>query len=166
MKKLFLILLACLCMVGCSSGGTTAEGSEQKETKTEAKTLSYKLDDGKFEITRVEMRTKPNDTLGLNIVLKNNTEETYDKIEVGFTVYKDKDVLGYDGYTIPYTNLEPGKESDADQWVAPLYFAEKDGFDVGDKDFTHIEVNELTISGERKRIEPVIISKEEMTQMD
>ena len=167
MKKLFLVLLACLCMVGCSSSGTTTEGSDQKETSTESKVLSYELDDGKFEITRVEIRTLPEDDFALNLVLKNNTDETYEKIQVWFTIFKDKDVLGYDGNVFEYEKLEPGQESNANSWIAPLHYAEIDGFDVGDKDFTHIEVNRLIVADEKKPLEtPIIISKEDLTRVN
>lgn len=171
MKKLFLILLACLCMVGCSSGGTPTDGSAQGETSGETKSFPYKVDGDKFEITGSDMwiidGNEGQKMVVLNLTLKNDTDETYESLKVDFTVFNGKDEV--QATSFDYENLEPEQETQAKSWILPVVVDKKDKtwHGINEDDFTHIEVTGIEIGDDKTEFEtPITIKKEDMTRSE
>jgi PBP1b-binding outer membrane lipoprotein LpoB len=172
MKKVFLILLACLCMVGCSSGGNSSDTSQQGETTEKSTPFPFELEDGKFEITAGDLWiteiTDGSKSATFNLTLKNNTDETIDDAKLNF-VLLNEDEKELSKTAFEYENLEPGKETQAKSWVMSLVFDEKEKtyHTVTEDDFSVIKVTGIQIGSDTTEFEkPIIIKKEDLNRKE
>ena len=164
MKKILMILLACLCLAGCSSN------SASKVLKCEIEGTPFTITEGKYSVM-------DDNAVSLNFKLKNNSEEkVFDYVKLYFVLLNEKEEEVCEA-SFDYEQLEKGKELEAKSWAFPTVILSQEIVDgstttkarsLKEDDFSALKLKAILIDGKdyTELENPVIIQKADMNKVD